>query len=72
MVHSRARFRKLLVVPSSGGGGDSHVEMIAESRNKMPYVLHITLCLRLMTHLWRKGLSKFAEHMFSIPTGLSV
>ena len=51
---------------------ETSMHMIAESRHNRPYVLHIIVCPRFMTHFWRKVLRKYTNLMFTIPTGLSV
>jgi hypothetical protein len=48
---------------------DVAVEQLGLSRHKRPTFLHIFICPRLMTHLWRKRLYKLADLVFSIPAG---
>ena len=45
------------------------MEMMSAARLKIPHVSHIFVVPRLMTHLWRKQLSKDADLMFEVPVG---
>ena len=45
------------------------MEMIFEDRLAHPFVPHVFAVPRLMTHLWRKVLSKDANLMFAVPCG---
>jgi hypothetical protein len=45
------------------------VDALALSRFKRPSLLHVFLCPRLMTHLWRKKLFKVADVVLDLPPG---
>ena len=51
---------------------ETSMDMITEAIHNSSYLLHVIVCPLLMTHLWRKALSKGANYMFAIPTGLPV
>jgi hypothetical protein len=46
------------------------LEMFNEDRMIRPYLPHVFVIPRLMTHVWRKQLTKDADVVFSIPPGL--
>jgi hypothetical protein len=48
---------------------DAAIEQLAFSRHKRPSLLHLFVCPRLMTHLWRKRLFKTADVLFVLPAG---
>ena len=47
------------------------VELFNEDRLVHPYIPHVFAVPRLMTHLWRKALSKDADIMFTVNVGAS-
>ena len=51
---------------------EAAMEIFMEARHKRIYVSHVTICPRLMTHIWRNVLGKDAELIFTIPVGLHV
>ena len=57
------------VVDAPPAAMDTVVEMFAEDRLAKPHIPHVFAVPRLMTHLWRKALSKDADLCFSIRAG---
>jgi hypothetical protein len=49
--------------------GDVAMQQLSTARLKRPDQLHIFLCPRLMTSIWRKKLYKMADLLFTLPAG---
>ena len=47
------------------------MEMFFEDRLAHPFVPHVFVVPRLMTHQWRKALSKDADLLFTVPCGFA-
>jgi len=45
------------------------VDELSISRLKRPHLMHVFLCPRLMTHMWRKKLFKVADLVLELPPG---
>jgi len=52
--------------PAAAGAA---VEQLSFSRHKRPDLLHMFVCPRLLTQMWRKQLLKVADLVFTLPVG---
>mmetsp|Transcript_21443 Transcript_21443/g.30696 ORF Transcript_21443/g.30696 Transcript_21443/m.30696 type:complete len:502 (+) Transcript_21443:2685-4190(+) len=49
--------------------GRAAIDQLAISRHKRPFLTHLFVCPRSLTHLWRKRLFKIADCVIEIPAG---